>query len=135
TDGVCSFGLKPMNATFLPLTSSPTRRMRGCGSPGPCRAATDQVGSVDSVTIKTCTPSQAGELSGSEVSTASTFGESSSGALAFNGPVTESNGLRSMIGSPLFSSRGGTASLYGGTTTVEPTPEGAAATAEPISCV
>src|SRR5690348_11916802 len=49
TDGLFSAGLKPMYSTFLPATSSPTRRMRGLGSPVPWSAATDHNRSVDSV--------------------------------------------------------------------------------------
>src|SRR5512146_837494 len=137
TAGVFSFGLKPMNATFLPAISSPTRRMRGCGSPGPCNAATDHSGSVDSVTISTCMPSHAGDDSGSLVSgPAAGVSAGSGGGTALSGPVTESNGLRSMMACPLLGSRVGTASLYGGTTTTEePEADADALMAEPTSCV
>src|SRR5262245_29191160 len=51
TEGLCLSGLNPMYATCLPATSSPTRRSLGAVSPGPCIAASDQVGSGDSVMI------------------------------------------------------------------------------------
>src|SRR5215216_6059292 len=81
-------------------------------------------------------PSQAGDDSGSLVSGPATGVSAGSGAgTAFSGPVTESNGLRSMMGMPLFGSRVGTASLYGGTTTSGAPADGAAPIAEPTSCV
>src|SRR6478609_1407341 len=91
-----------MNSTFLPPTSSPTRCMRGRGSPGACNAATDDCGSSDSVTMYTVGASQTGAVSGSASSTGGLPGTGTgSGAnlAALSGPVIESKGLRAMIAS------------------------------------
>jgi hypothetical protein len=73
--------------------------MVGLGSPGPCSAAIDQVGSGDSVMMLTRTPSHAGACSGLDRSGPVCGRSGASIALAFSGPVTESNGLRDRIGS------------------------------------
>src|SRR3954449_12143107 len=78
--------------------------MRGRGSPGACNAATDQSGSFDSVTMYTVGASHTGAVSGSVLSTGLLPGTGTSSSVifsAFNGPVTESKGLRAMIASAL----------------------------------
>ena len=60
----------------------------------------DQVGSTDSVTILTLMPSHVGAASGFEVSGFGTLSSPMSTAVAFNGPVCESNGLRARTASP-----------------------------------
>src|SRR6185369_7589957 len=125
-----------MNSTFLPPTSSPTRCMRGRGSPGACRAATDQSGSCDSVTMYTVGASHTGAVNGSVLSTGLLPGTGTSSNVIFSalsGPVTESNGLRAMIASALGRSCDvgtGAAATRGGAPE-DTGPENAA----PISCV
>src|SRR5450432_3195961 len=124
-----------MNSTCLPATSSPTRCMRGRGSPGPCNAATDQSGSVDSVTMNTCGLSHGGAASGSVLTSSVSFvGLGPSGIFsASSGPVTESNGLRWMIGWADGRSRDVAAATGGGLDGNAAEPE--SARAAPNNCV
>src|ERR1019366_2585978 len=96
-----------MNSTVLPLPASPPRRRRMLLPSDPASAAKDQSGSGDAAMMSTFTPSHAGALRGSVLSTATAASmplvppsDSSTGGL-LRGPVTESNGFRSRMPSAL----------------------------------
>jgi hypothetical protein len=80
-------------------------------------------------------PSQGGDDNGSVKSGPVGVGRMASGGGGCSGPVTESNGLRSMIGSPdLRSGVGNAKRLAGASATGVPEVAGAPI-AEPMSCV
>src|ERR1051326_1784951 len=93
-----------MYATCLSPIASPTRRNVPSGPPGAWRRAMDQVGSVDSVMACAWMPPQSGAVSGLDRSSCGVAAvvPSDVSATLFNGPVTESNGLRERIGSADF---------------------------------